>query len=312
VTINSKHMRVIGCAVSLLGCLILAPPLRAVEFGINTYVLGLTFPLSGYTPPPGLYFRDTFFLYRGSFGPSSDRKTYKFLADIAAVAWYPGWEVLGGSLGFAAVVPYVGVRNSLQKAKVRADGSIVIETSTGTGNAIGDTELSAILGWHAGEHHWNAIVTAFTPTARFDPNRIGNTGLNRPALDLRGAYTYFGLQSGFEASAALGVAINGMNNATNYRSGAELHFEWSASQFFQAGFYVGAVGYIFQQLTPDSGSGATNGAFFGRVFSIGPSAGYTYKVDGRELNVSARWYHEFGNLNRPRGDAIFTSFDFHF
>ena len=56
--------------------------------------------------------------------------------------------------------------------------------------SIADTEYSAILGWHAGEQHWNVILTGSAPTGNFVPNRLSLTGLNRPALDLKGAYTY--------------------------------------------------------------------------------------------------------------------------
>jgi hypothetical protein len=40
-------------------------PARAVEYGIGEYLLGFTIPMSGYTPPPGVYFSDTFYLYQG-------------------------------------------------------------------------------------------------------------------------------------------------------------------------------------------------------------------------------------------------------
>jgi hypothetical protein len=97
---------------------------------------------------------------------------------------------------------------------------------------IADTEYSAILGWHAGEQHWNVILTGFAPTGNFVPNRLVQTSLNRPALDLRGAYTYLGLQTGLEVTGALGLTLNAPNTATNYQSGAELHFEWAVNQHF--------------------------------------------------------------------------------
>lgn len=309
---NPKHGRGIGRALSLLGCLVLAQPAQAAEGGFGNYLLGLTFPLSGYTPPPGLYFRDTFLIYRGSFGPSDKRTTYNLLVDIATVAWYPGWEVLGGSLGFSAVVPYVGVRNKFRKVETAADGSTQIDTTTGTANSIGDTEFSAVLGWHSGEHHWNAIVTGFTPIGHFVPGKLGVTGLDRPALDFRGAYTYLGQETGLEATGVLGVTVNAINSASNYRTGTELHFEWSLEEHFPFGLHAGAVGYIYQQLTGDSGSGATNGAYIGRAFAVGPSIGYTIEAEGRKLTLSARSYHEFWVRNRPMGNSVLASLDFRF
>jgi hypothetical protein len=50
--------------------------------------------MSGYTPPPGVYFLDTFVLYQGSGNlfpaigsRSSTRVTENFVADIAIVGW---------------------------------------------------------------------------------------------------------------------------------------------------------------------------------------------------------------------------------
>jgi hypothetical protein len=51
--------------------------------------------VSGYTPPPGVYFLDTFVLYQGggNLNPatgsrSSTRVTENFDADIAIVGWF--------------------------------------------------------------------------------------------------------------------------------------------------------------------------------------------------------------------------------
>ena len=46
--------------------LALAAPATATEYGLGNYQLGLVLPLAGFTPPPGVYFWDTFYLYKGS------------------------------------------------------------------------------------------------------------------------------------------------------------------------------------------------------------------------------------------------------
>jgi hypothetical protein len=67
---------------------------KATEFGVSQYILGLTLPMSGYTPPPGVYFWDTFALYQGggnllpvTGSASSTRVTKNVVADIAIVGW---------------------------------------------------------------------------------------------------------------------------------------------------------------------------------------------------------------------------------
>jgi hypothetical protein len=310
--IRHKHVLGAGRALVLLASLALVAPSQAAEFGIGSYFLGLTFPLAGYNPPPGLYYRNAFFTYHGAFGPSDQRTAYNILANIGILAWYPDWDFFGASPGFAAVVPYVGVRNKFQASVTGADGSRQFGGSTQTADSIGDTEYSAILGWHAGEHHWNVIVTAFTPTGHYTPNQLSITGLNRPGIDFRGAYTYLGIETGLEATGMLGFMVNGMNTATNYQTGAELHFEWALHQHLPSGLYAGATGFVYQQLTGDSGPGAIYGPYIGRAFAIGPSVGATFELDGGKLDLAARWYREFAVENRPRGDSVFAHLGFRF
>jgi hypothetical protein len=308
---NTKHIYALGIgrALAFLAILVPAQPLRAAEYGFQNFILGLATPLAGYTPPPGLYFRDEFFLYHGSFDAKGGLATYNIVANAGIVAWYPDWNVFGGSPGFAAVVPYIGVRN---KFRFGAENTQSFHESTQSANALGDTEYCAILGWHEGEHHWNVMVTGFMPTGHNTPGVISITGLNRPAVDFRGAYTYLGLETGLELTGALGVTVNAMNDNTNYRTGAELHFEWAAEQHLPFGLYFGATGWIYQQLTGDTGLGAVDGAYIGRAFAVGPSVGYTIKAGPQEIKLSGRWYHEFLVKNRPSGDAIFASLDFRF
>jgi hypothetical protein len=51
-----------------------------------------------------------------------------------------------------------------------------------------------------------------------------------------------------------------INTATNYQSGAELHFEGALNEHFPFGLAAGVGGYYYQQLTPDGGSGDMVGA----------------------------------------------------
>jgi hypothetical protein len=307
-----KRLLGVGGMLCLLGGLVGVPPLKAAEFGLGSYLLGLTLPLEGYTPPPGVYFRDAFLLYHGSFGPSTQRTAYNIVADIGLLAWYPEWTFFGASPGFAAVIPYVGVRNKSQSMSIGPGGARQFAESTATANAVGDTEYAAILGWHNGEHHWNMSVTGFMPTGHYHPDSLSITGLNRPAIDIRGAYTYLGVETGIELTGLLGVTVSGMNTATRYQSGTALHFEWLAQQHFPFGLAVGATGFVYQQLTGDSGPGAINGPYIGRAIAIGPSIGYTFNVNGRQLALAGRWYREFAVENRPRGDAVFAQMTLRF
>ena len=73
------------------------------------------------------------------------------------------------------------------------------------------------------------------------------------------------------------------------------------SQFLNEQTQVGLVGYIYYQLTGDSGSGATLGDFKARVYSVGPQAGYFFPVGGAKGYVNLRGYWEFDASDRPKG-----------
>jgi hypothetical protein len=60
-------------------------------------------------------------------------------------------------------------------------------------------------------------------------------GLNRPALDVKGGYTFLRMETGTELSAAAGVTFNLRNTATDYQTGTEFHLEAALNQHFPFG-----------------------------------------------------------------------------
>jgi hypothetical protein len=51
-----------------------------------------------------------------------------------------------------------------------------------------------------------------------------------------------------------------------------------ASQFLPQQVFVGLLGYFFNQVTGDRGSGAKLGSFQSRVAGIGPQIGYLFPI----------------------------------
>ena len=236
--------------------------------------------------------------------------SYNVLVNIAQTAWVTDVKVLGGALGFAALVPFGGERTSASLSFTGPFGVNRQVGQTDSVNALGDSAFAAFLGWEAGEHHWNATLTGFAPTGYYSSTALAITGLHRPGLDIKGGYTYLGLQTGIEASAALGITVNAINTATNYQSGAELHVEGALNQHFPFGLAVGVGGYYYQQVTADGGSGDIVGPFRGRVAAVGPMLSYTLKAGAQAVTLSGRWFHEFDVAHRVRGDSIFASLSF--
>ena len=73
---------------------------------------------------------------------------------------------------------------------------------------------------------------------------------------------------GQEFSAVAGPTYNLENLSTNYQNGVDFHLDWAASQFLSKQVFVGPVGYVYDQLSCDSGSGDRVGCFESRVVGI--------------------------------------------
>src|SRR5690349_4263704 len=71
--------------------------------------------------------------------------------------------------------------------------------------------------------------------------------------------------SPFEFSATAGMTYNFINPTTLYQSGMDAHVDVGTSWSFSDAFYVGAVGYLFNQVSPDTGGSALLGGFRSRV-----------------------------------------------
>jgi hypothetical protein len=112
-----------------------------------------------------------------------------FLVDIPVLTWITDTKILGGNLGFAATIPFpIGTeRTSVGATFTGPLGNSVSGSLTQSTWGIGDMSVAALLGWNAGESHWNLVVTGTIPTGVYDPTSIAFMGLHRPSVDVRGA-----------------------------------------------------------------------------------------------------------------------------
>jgi len=167
----------------------------------------------------------------------------------------------------------------------------------------GDPFVNAVLGWSDGNWHWNITAGVNVPIGQWEQGSLVNLGFNRWAADVTGSATYLDMATGLEASAALGFTFNGDNLDLDYKTGTEMHLEWSLSQITPSGFSFGLAGYHYQQPSGDSGADARLGAFKGQVTAIGPAVGLTVPMADRALTAKFRGYYEFNVKNRVEGFA---------
>ncbi len=142
----------------------------------------------------------------------------------------------------------------------------------------------------------------------YNADRIVNLGKGHGALDGGFGYTYFSEATGFEFSAVSGLTYNFNNPYTDYQNGIDWRTDLEASRFLYKRFFVGAVGYFFNQLIADSGSGATLGAYELRIAAIGPELGVSFPVGEMQGSLALRGYWEFAAQNRSSGWNTWLAF----
>jgi hypothetical protein len=176
--------------------------------------------------------------------------------------------------------------------------------------AFGDLIPFYEMKWNAGVNNFMTYVTGDIPVGAYQSTRLANLGLGHWAFDAGGGYTYFDPKTGREASAVLGFTYNFVNPSTQYQSGVDMHLDWGASQFLTKQWQVGLVGYLYQEIGCDSGSGDRVGCFQSRVVGVGPQVGYIFPIGDKlqgYLNLKA--YGEFANENRAAGWNLWLTFN---
>jgi hypothetical protein len=175
--------------------------------------------------------------------------------------------------------------------------------------AFGDLLPMFQLKWNAGVNNFMTYVTGDIPVGAYQSDRLANLGLGHWAIDAGGGYTYFDPKTGHEFSAVLGFTYNFINPSTQYQSGVDMHLDWGASQFLTKQWQVGLVGYVYQQLGCDSGSGDRVGCFQSRVVGVGPQVGYIFPVGDMQGYLNLKAYGEFANENRAAGWNLWLTFN---
>lgn len=288
-----------------------APAALAAENGTGLYPLGYRVFLPGVMPEAGVYFRNDFYWYSASANAVVIENEVTVNGDIRAFAdfvnlslVFPAAKLIGADYGIVLAVPvvYSKISGDVDIAGMISDKG---QSHTSGGGDILFTPVS--LGWHWGKLHFMAALSMYFPTGEYHKNTDITIGKNRFALDPNIAFTWFDPELGYEASAALGYTMNQANRTTQYKSGDEIHLDFTLAKYFKNGVAAGCGGYYYQQVTADRGNGALLGPSKGRVIALGPIVSYNTKVKGHDISLSFKYFREFDSKDRWSGNAFYLT-----
>ena len=240
-----------------------------------------------------------------------DMKAQANLQFLSASYVFPT-SVLGGqfALGMATAAGY---------NHTSVDGTLTATVgplgTTRTGS-IGDSRMGfadlypmATLRWNAGVHNFMVYGTGDIPTGTYDPTRLSNFGIGHAAIDGGVGYTYLNPQTGYELSVVTGMTYNYENHDTNnYRNGNDWHLDWGASKFLTKQWQVGAVGYVYDQITADHNAPPFLGDNKSRVAAAGPQIGYLFPIGSMHGYLNLKGYYEFDASRRADGFNTWLTF----
>jgi hypothetical protein len=296
----------------------LASPAWSAEYGTGVYLLGYQSSLAGCQPAPGFYLRNDFYVYQGNAAilPFSRRIQLnlrgRIIADLVTATYVTPLKILGAHYGVGVI--WSAVANNFLKGGLEVNtrfpraNQVLSRSREGSYTGVGDLTVTPInLGWHLGPWHIMAFGNLYAPVGSYNPNRRLNTGLNRWAVEPNLAVTWLQPKYGQEISISLGYTVNFENPATDYRTGNEFHLEYFLGQHLPKGFALGLAGYIYEQVTADTGAGASLGAFHGETLALGPCLTFSGQIASHALGLNARYYHEVKVINRLNGQSFFLT-----
>lgn len=272
------------------------PAAQATEGGGSSYPMGADNYMTGAIPPPGFYAQIFAERYRADRLLDNRGKSalddFHLSADVIAprLIWVTEQKVLDGALAFHLNVPLVDLRVDVNGQHQKKTG-------------MGDIIFGPALGYHySDKFHAIYALDIFAPTGRYDRGDLANIGRNYWAFEPVAAFSYVD-PAGVNADIKIMYDFNLRNSATDYRSGQELHADYSLGWGLGNGWVIGAGGYVYRQTTDDRQDGDRVADNKGRAVAIGPSVKY---ASDSGWFVTAKWQKESQVRNRPEGEAYWV------
>lgn len=318
---KARHGRSGTSASTLLALTAMATlsPHRAAadEGGVSFWVPGIYGSLAAVPGEPGFSFATTNYFTSVSAGKDVDFQLgggvvagleSQFDAQFFSETYVFATPVLGGRASLA-MTELVGKNDTSVFGTLTGPfGRTISGERSDSATGFGDLYPVAAIRWNQGVNNFMTYLTGDIPVGLYDLQNLANIGIGHGAIDSGGGYTYFNPQTGNEFSAVIGATYNFMNPSTDYQNGIDGHLDLGASHFFTQNFSLGAVGYVYQQLTGDSGSGDKVGPFKSRVVGVGPQVTFLFPVGDMQGYINVKGYKEFDAHDRASGCNVWFTF----
>jgi len=300
--------------------LLIAQGINAEEGGSGHYMPGsMASFVDGVPTEPTFITRLNYLHYDGSIGadrsiPIAGMTALNVNAKSDAygltLLWAPDWN-MGEKWSYAmsATISWISMEVTADVMASPSDNTFTVGRND-TESGLGDIVLMPLMFNYkvSKDLNTNFRLGLYAPTGDYEAGRLANTGKNFWTIEPTAAIIYFGQKNGREASLFFGVDFNTENEDTNYTSGIQAHLDGTLAQHFPlwGGFAGGGLtGFWYQQLSGDSGEGASFGDFKARAHGIGPVLSYASKVADKDIIAELKWLHEFDNKKRLEGDTVF-------
>jgi hypothetical protein len=300
---KSASQRILPIALLAYAHIFASAPAHALEGGQSHYLKGYRDFGTGILPPPGVQIRNDVYTYNGNENSRIPQGQLgigiRTTMNVLGATFISPQPMLGGNYGFS-------IRASGAELSTNRTITTRLATNRRDGELTGLQDLvinPLILGWHAGNFHWNIVTAIWAPSGNYSTNSIANTGRNFWSWSPQIAATYFDPASGWEFTGSLSYLFNSENGATHYRSGDVLHVDLTVAKAIVPAVSVGVLAYVMEQVTPDSGIGATLGDRKAQVFGIGPGVQIRLAPGGVPTMLVIKYYREFSARNTTEGDA---------
>ncbi len=222
----------------------------ATENRASVYPAGVDTVVPGLAPAPGktlfLEFTD-YYTANGVANSKGQNELPGFRLRVAVFApkivhnW--GVHFLGGTVTSSAALPFV--YESLNTP-------FGAQAKTGFSNP--GFEPAAIA-YVKGDWHWWYGLDLYTPGFPYTKSDLINIGQHNFAYAPAGAFTFLPKHGRLEISSKYQFIINGVDSATNYKSGNEFLWEYDGMVPVTRQLSIGGNGYFYRQVTADLKNG---------------------------------------------------------